>query len=437
MSNKMGTLRVPDRGSKELGTYCRSCLLEGDIEDYYTLSKLSVTSDNILCLLGECPEPITCNDPLYNLRRETVNGFIVMNYLRVSYSSYMMSLMDFNHGASMMTLHSPIPLTLSVTTRGIGMSICHLVYAASSYKAIPMPDIYALYRLCLGLLEVKLSQDMYTPAHVTDTYRYLSNADLNHIAQSVWVPKQIQCLINAVGKMQHEGITYVPAVAKDVTDDAGAVPRPENLLLSNLRRAVELLSGPATLVQHRKYFYEHNPIPGALWDNEKYLLLNADQIIPADYETNLVTNFKRDCEAIQPYLKSLCRYSIQMPGFACGGVDLKSNGKKFLLISNQIGKVWRSNQTGKLKVPDRGTNEDLGTYCKKCHPEGDIASYYALSKLSGYEVLLGTTSLLGERPEGARFNTDPVYDLRSETITGFRSISLSYKQVSGLIYAYC
>lgn len=48
-------------------------------------------------------------------------------------------------------------ITLSITTRGIGLGICHLAHISISYHTyIQVPNIYALYKVSLGLVEAKL-----------------------------------------------------------------------------------------------------------------------------------------------------------------------------------------------------------------------------------------------------------------------------------------
>uniref|UniRef100_A0A2H1VUC8 SFRICE_022105 n=1 Tax=Spodoptera frugiperda TaxID=7108 RepID=A0A2H1VUC8_SPOFR len=48
-------------------------------------------------------------------------------------------------------------ITLSITTRGIGLGICHLTFISISYhENIHVPSCYSMYRVFLGLLEAKL-----------------------------------------------------------------------------------------------------------------------------------------------------------------------------------------------------------------------------------------------------------------------------------------
>ncbi|CAG4960795.1 unnamed protein product [Colias eurytheme] len=48
-------------------------------------------------------------------------------------------------------------ITLSITTRGIGLGLCHLTFISISYhENIQVPNIYSMYRVFLGLLEAKI-----------------------------------------------------------------------------------------------------------------------------------------------------------------------------------------------------------------------------------------------------------------------------------------
>lgn len=110
-------------------------------------------------------------------------------------------------------------ITLSITTRGIGLGLCHLNFIAVSYHEIVVPSVYAQYRVFLAVLEAKL-QNLKTayplPARDTElTYNYQVNADLLHVAQTVTIaPEPIKRLINAVGIISYDEGVYIPAVSK-------------------------------------------------------------------------------------------------------------------------------------------------------------------------------------------------------------------------------
>ncbi|CAH2001962.1 unnamed protein product [Acanthoscelides obtectus] len=71
----------------------------------------------------------------------------------------------------------------------------------------------------------------------------------------------IAALINAVGKVSYETVVYAPFVPV-----AGLSPY--HLTIQNLRSAVVAMSNRATPRELRVIFYEHNPIPGCIWNEE-------------------------------------------------------------------------------------------------------------------------------------------------------------------------
>lgn len=132
-------------------------------------------------------------------------------------------------------------LTLSITTREIGMGTCHLFFIARHYhNNIILPDIYRVYRAFLGILEAKLeSLKAYYPVVARNTehiYSYQVDANFLRIAQTVTVaPEPLRRVIDAVGIVKHSDKIYIPAVATRVFNRNGAfVPRQESLLLTNL-----------------------------------------------------------------------------------------------------------------------------------------------------------------------------------------------------------
>lgn len=112
-------------------------------------------------------------------------------------------------------------ITLSITTRGIGLGICHLTFISISYhENIHVPSCYSMYRVFLGLLEAKLeaikSDLPVVPRLVEHMKQPGVNSDMLRAAQSVTiVPEPIRRIINAVGYVKFEEKVYVPAVAAD------------------------------------------------------------------------------------------------------------------------------------------------------------------------------------------------------------------------------
>ncbi|KOB64527.1 Uncharacterized protein OBRU01_24127 [Operophtera brumata] len=174
-------------------------------------------------------------------------------------------------------------ITLSITTRGIGLGICHLTYISISYHdTIRIPNIYAMYRVFLGLLEAKLEAiktDLpIVPRHTEHTQALGVTSDMLRAAQSITiVPEPIRKIINAIGYVKYEEKLYVPAVANRPVDRQGnPVPRPESVLLSTLRATVVALADQQTPQNIRRRFHDNSPIPGAIWNND--VLMNPNDI---------------------------------------------------------------------------------------------------------------------------------------------------------------
>ena len=81
---------------------------------------------------------------------------------------------------------------LSITTRGIGTSVCHLVFISSTYHhQIAVPSIYSLFRVFLAVLESKLEtiKGNYplVARNIDAIYPYEVDATILRICQKVTV----------------------------------------------------------------------------------------------------------------------------------------------------------------------------------------------------------------------------------------------------------
>lgn len=170
------------------------------------------------------------------------------------------------------------------------------------------------------------------------------------------VPVTIKKIIDAVGVLSHDDKVYLPVVAKTENNE-GLIPRPENVMLSSLRETVEALSDAQTPLIQRQRFEANCPIPGAIWNN--HLLMNADEIIPANYDNNL----RADILLIAPFLSRLQKHAPKMVG---GALDPKKTGRASLFLSNEMETV---------RVPDRRAGEDLNDYYDRCIVEGNVTHY--------------------------------------------------------------
>ncbi|CAH0721912.1 unnamed protein product, partial [Brenthis ino] len=226
---------------------------------------------------------------------------------------------------------------------------CRARSVRSSVKtAYPPPTCFGLYGIFLATMEAKLeglkSDYPLVSRNGELTYPYLASARLQHLAKTVTVaPAPLVKVINAVGIIKRDGFVYLPAVRANLRDiNNEFVPRPETVLYSNLRETVVALANPHTPERTRTYFEQHNPIPGAIFEN--HVLQNPDEIMPDDYG---LEELQREIRVIQPFLIKLQKH---VPKLVSGVLDFKSTGKPSLFISNEM---------ENLRIPNRARNQDI------------------------------------------------------------------------------
>uniref|UniRef100_A0A2A4JDJ3 Uncharacterized protein n=1 Tax=Heliothis virescens TaxID=7102 RepID=A0A2A4JDJ3_HELVI len=279
-------------------------------------------------------------------------------------------------------------ITLSINTRGIGLGLLE-----SNIEAIKS-ELPVVPRLNEHIKQPGVSSDML------------------RVAQSVTIVRDWLCHV------KYEDKVYIPAVAADPIDRHGAVtPRPENVLLSTLRRTVVYLSNSASSATVRRRFHENCPISGAIWTND--ILQNPDEIMPQNYD--LYEDFRRESMLIAPFLVSLQKHVPKLVG---GTLDFKSNGHNSLLISNEL-------QT--LKTVDRHVSEDLQDYYRRCVPEGNVRNYTALARLTPAERVEGQVNLLGEYPPPVNLRY-PMYHMRDELAAAY-DVTSDYAGICQIMYA--
>ncbi|XP_026474001.1 uncharacterized protein LOC113377792 [Ctenocephalides felis] len=330
---------------------------------------------------------------------------------------------EYNRLAEKQVLQSKM---LSVTSRGIGVGTTHLTYVAKQYdENIRVPNIYAQFRAYLALFEAKLMNVVeHFPivprfADHINTHRGLNAEFLRTIIRSFsFVPTPIKRIIDAIGILKHEDKIYLPVMAASPTTEQGVIrPRPESTCFSNLRDTVVALSDPQTSLNVRTCYHENCAIPGAIWANN--LLMNADEIIPADY--NFEEGLRNDIMLILPYLNRLKKHAPKMVG---GPLDAKMVGRNSLLLSNEM---------ENLKCPDRNAGEDLDAYYDRCIIEGNITKYTSDCKLTAAEKIDGQINLLGEQPTLQNL-MKPIYILRDSDAHAYY-LPADFKSVCQIDYA--
>ena len=311
---------------------------------------------------------------------------------------------------------SCIPMLLSISTRGIGLNLCS--FYASQLKYLSrrdLPDIYAVYRAILAIVEQKLYNLGIPPRFSEHVYIY------NHrlgIYGCFWIPVTLQRIIDAIGVIATENVgVYFPVMSRDTEIDGKFVPRPENILLSNLRQTVVALADTndsETAALNRKNFYLNNPIPASEWD-QNHNLINADKIMPAEY------NYDSDLHLDIKALESL------------GSCVRSTNDLHRVSLETSRGCIssLMSNDMSGLRTPDLRSQETLSDYYGHAKPENDICNFRSLISISEERVKMGATMLLGERPVIDNCPQLSVYASRSVAVNPFpfrHSYQQSYLQ---------
>lgn len=213
----------------------------------------------------------------------------------------------------------PIPLT----TRGIGIhsAIYHNTYT-KTIAGVPECSAAQLYRISLLQLDVKMQINCRANLTLDDDVEIttpLAFASLFDESQNF---RLISEAINSLGNFRLDDANYqphIPAMPEkyEGNDDANArvgasshcttpesfdceaderlaedeaprrlVPNPYLVTIHNLRQVVMALSDDNTPLAERWQFIRRNPIPSAIFEHD--LLINADEIMPDDYDLNAI-----------------------------------------------------------------------------------------------------------------------------------------------------
>lgn len=243
---------------------------------------------------------------------------------------------------------------------------------------------------------------------------------LNAARTMVALPQPIARVINAIGPLKYDDAHYIPAVvASPITQNGHTVPIPNHILLSNLRQIAVSLShngDPVVLLARRERFHVHNPIPGAQWD-EEHFIMNVDEIMPENYGR---PEFMVELHLLNPFISTLQTHAPKLAGQK---IDFDNEGRISQFVSNEM---------GDLRVPDReldadGNIEEMKAYLARLPYEGDIFHYMSKARLKSTDQILGQMNLLGELPPLANY-IFPMYVHRSAPVAAF-DIPSSYAAV--------
>lgn len=218
-------------------------------------------------------------------------------------------------------------------------------------------------------------------------------------------------LISSIGVVRAFGTVYIPRIP---TLTSTLDCDPTLVYFHNLRHIVIALANPVTDVNVRRYFYDHCPIPNAIWNTQRLgrardgdgqvvdpnpdafpVLLNPDDIMPTIYDfQNMVNDITIISDAIEKIGRKYEKF------ISVGGVDYNTLGNFTQLVSNHVESVRC------IPVTDqRNYNDDFSGI------SGSINEYWSSEMIGESEFYLGSLHLLGEIPiRGIQF---PVHEVRS------------------------
>nr|XP_018905293.1 PREDICTED: uncharacterized protein LOC109035912 [Bemisia tabaci] len=336
---------------------------------------------------------------------------------------------------------------LPISTRGVGFYVQYLygkfgrLLQSIQIEASP----YQLYRLSLMQLEYRLCKVMGQQTEMINSYDLLPSKtlDLDYQITAKNLPfnlSPIANLIMSVGNFELNEKTYYPIIAPHVTDEKKRfIPEPTTVTFSNLRKVVEYLSDPLTDKHVRQMFYDHCPLPCALWGPKPILerrpngtpferphhdfplLLNPDDFIPKDYyqqqmvkkDVQDVTELFTNVERKYPKLISSCE------------IDYESEGCTSLLTCNKLENLRTQDVSFISGKPDLSSIK--GGF------DGEITGFWSPEVTSGEHLCLGAIKLLGEQ----RLHTPPkylekAYAVRAESAAGY-VVAFSYTTILRLM----
>lgn len=219
----------------------------------------------------------------------------------------------------------PVP----TTTRGIGLNTS-LIWDHAEHNARQAIDrsgctIFQLYRHSLLQLSIQLfngySKREEYPDYATE-FNDVQFVPADHISASSSTLKNFSLVadgVSSVGRFTHSDTEYFCYVPKLQVEELGideepststkrraiarnrALPNPYLVTIQNLRETVQYLADRRTDADRRRAFRALNPIPGAIW-NEESVLQNADEIMPRNYDSRVIS---RDASSVGALINNI------------------------------------------------------------------------------------------------------------------------------------
>lgn len=219
-------------------------------------------------------------------------------------------------------------------------------------------------------------------------------------------------LINSIGLVKAFNCQYLSRLtAPEKTPEGVRIPEPTIVIFSTLRDVVKMLSNVGTPQQFRQHFYDHNPLPGAVWKtgttsgskriatsgdggledpaepdpNDYSILMNPNDFMPEDYGPR---ELHADVASVQDLLEIVGR---KYPKYVhAQRIDFKSPGNSSILVSND---------TGQVRCLDLRRINGGMHYVSQNPIEGESIHFWSLRHLADAEFYMGINHFVGERPQ--------------------------------------
>uniref|UniRef100_A0A8D8Q9B3 Uncharacterized protein n=1 Tax=Cacopsylla melanoneura TaxID=428564 RepID=A0A8D8Q9B3_9HEMI len=203
--------------------------------------------------------------------------------------SFLQPLLDLDKLQALGFTSTPITRTVPVpvSTRAIGFGLYQTLrgsFGVNGSITITRPAMLSMYRHLHNKLASKwalgvgptIDHHLYQIPFISEQIRPVLSLD-------AWVPLLASRYLEGLGPITlQNGNRYAPVLALNPIVQGHFWPRPDNVCINNLRETVVALANADIPQSVREAFFQHNPIPGAIW-NEQFILQNPDEIMPAEY----------------------------------------------------------------------------------------------------------------------------------------------------------
>jgi hypothetical protein len=222
----------------------------------------------------------------------------------------------------------PLVKRLPFSTLGLGLSISELFYRFSEAFRNSNCSIYSLLRVTLSQLDLQRQVSHEGGASVYPYESLFTPMDSNRRDLTKTHPDNFKVLIfiiESFGRFKHNGVDHITVIP------SGLWKNPFFLTFSDLPMVVDWAStpNPGEFVARREFF-QHNPLPGAVVDEEQWILINPNDYWEPDFTimslrddfvnvTRLLEAMKTKFEQVMDRVtysgagKSSCLMSVRSP----------------------------------------------------------------------------------------------------------------------------